>query len=152
MLVLLSHRQKYKCAKCSRLYYQKPIEDREFREWNEKQRNINKNELKRKRNRDWNKDNKDYRKEYYRKNKEKIKQKANEHYYNKKDHILAHKRIYRQHSKDKYNEWRREYRNIKKERIRLLTRISFWRDKQKKLALRMLENKLYNGYIPVLDT
>jgi len=37
-LVLLKNRRRYKCAKCGGLYLQKPIEDREFRRWNEKQR------------------------------------------------------------------------------------------------------------------
>ncbi|MEK6820238.1 MAG: hypothetical protein AABX71_00830, partial [Nanoarchaeota archaeon] len=38
MLVLLERRRKFKCAKCSRLYYRKEIEDQDFREWNLKQR------------------------------------------------------------------------------------------------------------------
>jgi DNA-directed RNA polymerase subunit RPC12/RpoP len=37
-LVLLEHRRKYKCAKCSSLFQQREIEDKEFREWNKKRR------------------------------------------------------------------------------------------------------------------
>ncbi|MDP2907146.1 MAG: hypothetical protein Q8O03_04355 [Nanoarchaeota archaeon] len=37
-LVLLQHRNKYKCALCSRLFPQKEIDDREFKEWNKRQR------------------------------------------------------------------------------------------------------------------
>ena len=37
-LVLLDRRLKYKCALCSRLYPQKWIENKEFREWNQRQK------------------------------------------------------------------------------------------------------------------
>ena len=40
MLVLLSSRPKYKCAKCSGLFKQKEIDNKEFRTWNKNQRNI----------------------------------------------------------------------------------------------------------------
>lgn len=39
-LVLLEHRNKYKCALCSRLFSQKEIDDREFKEWNKRQRTL----------------------------------------------------------------------------------------------------------------
>ena len=39
-LVLLPNRLKYKCALCSRLFPQKYIENREFRIWNQKQREL----------------------------------------------------------------------------------------------------------------
>ncbi len=37
-LVLLSHRRKYKCAKCGKIFFQKSIEDREFQRWNQLER------------------------------------------------------------------------------------------------------------------
>src|SRR3989344_7352780 len=37
-LVLLSSRPKYKCALCSKLYQQREVEIKAFREWNKKQR------------------------------------------------------------------------------------------------------------------
>ena len=37
-LVLLQHRNKYKCALCSRLFPQKEIDEREFRDRNKRQR------------------------------------------------------------------------------------------------------------------
>ena len=39
-LVLLSSKPKYKCALCSRLYPQKEVETKAFREWNKKQREL----------------------------------------------------------------------------------------------------------------
>ena len=63
-LVLLSSRPKYKCALCSRLYPQREVETKAFREWNKRQRendlhNINlegiqKRERKNLLNRKWN--------------------------------------------------------------------------------------------------
>ena len=42
LLVLLERRSKYKCAKCSRLYPQRLIDSNEFREWNKKERLLDK--------------------------------------------------------------------------------------------------------------
>lgn len=38
ILVLLEKRGKYKCAKCSKLFLKKEIDDEEFREWDKEQR------------------------------------------------------------------------------------------------------------------
>ena len=43
-LVLLSYRPKYKCALCSKLFPQKDIESKEFREFN-KRKNIEDTEI-----------------------------------------------------------------------------------------------------------
>lgn len=45
-LVFLENRLKYKCAKCSKLFPQKLIENIEFRRWNEFQRGLDKENLK----------------------------------------------------------------------------------------------------------
>lgn len=91
-LVLLSSRLKYKCALCSRLFPQKEIEIKEFREFNKRRRidDAEKMDKEYKENlarikeikkslrllfNGWfSKTPKEYRKEYYGKNKEKIKQ------------------------------------------------------------------------------
>ena len=45
-LVLLEYRQKYKCAKCGRLFFQKEIDAKEFREQNEKEREKDRKQMK----------------------------------------------------------------------------------------------------------
>src|SRR3989344_3548256 len=44
-LVLLERRGKYKCSKCSRLFLQKEIDDKTFRQWNVKQRELDEHNL-----------------------------------------------------------------------------------------------------------
>jgi len=44
-LVLLEKRLRYKCAKCSRLFLQKYIENKDFQRWNIFQRELDKNNL-----------------------------------------------------------------------------------------------------------
>ena len=73
-LVLLEHKRKYKCAKCGRLFPQKEIDDKEFREWNKKEkdklwRKIYKRRISKKEAR---KRNKEAWKKWWQKNKEKI--------------------------------------------------------------------------------
>ena len=46
LLVLLPKRNKYKCAKCGKLYLQKDVENKEFREWNKERREIDKETIK----------------------------------------------------------------------------------------------------------
>ena len=45
-LVLLPYRPRYKCAKCGRLFSQKEIENKSFRQWNEKERELDIHNLK----------------------------------------------------------------------------------------------------------
>ena len=154
ILVLLEHRRKYKCAKCSRLYSQKFIEDKEFREYNKRQRKSDKENLKsqRKQRAKLSDEERKLRATDYRlKHKTAYRIHSQNFYEENKDKILANKKIYRHNSKVKYNEWRKIYRAKDKERVRLLTRISFWRNKQKELALDMLENGLYEAYNFNLD-
>ena len=152
ILVLLEKRLKYKCAKCGSLYLQKSTEYRDFRNWNKIQRELDKHNLKleSKRKKLSEEERKlktrENAKKYRLENKIKYRIHSQKFYYKNKDNILAHKKIYRQVSKDKYNEWKKTYRNHNIERTRLLTRISFWRNKQKRLALRMLKNDCYEAY------
>ena len=142
ILVLLEHRRKYKCAKCSRLYFQKYIENKEFEEYNKRQRILDKENLKseRKQKTKLSNEEKKLRAKNYRLNHKTEHRVHSQNFYEKnKDKILANKKTYRLNSKIKYNAWRRNYRAEQQDRIRLLTRISFWRNKQKKLAVEMLE-------------
>lgn len=91
-LVLLPKRNKYKCAKCSSLFRQKFIDNREFRAWNKRQRGIEFKELTKKYIKEYKRqyrlDNKDKickkAKEYYRKNRENIRKQQKQRYYLKK--------------------------------------------------------------------
>ena len=49
ILVLLERRGKYKCAKCGKLYPQKEIDDKEFREHNKRQKERDKDDYERQR-------------------------------------------------------------------------------------------------------
>lgn len=81
-LVLLEHRRKYKCAKCSGLFSQREIDDKEFREQNKKRREEAKKEAKREYKKQYALENQDkireWMKNYYAKNREKILAKARE--------------------------------------------------------------------------
>ena len=48
-LVLLERRGKYKCAKCGKLYPQKQIDDKEFREYNKREKGKDKEDYERQR-------------------------------------------------------------------------------------------------------
>ncbi|MFH1209305.1 MAG: hypothetical protein V1663_00750 [archaeon] len=145
ILVLLEHRRKYKCAKCSRLYLQKEIDNNDFREWNKQQRKQDK-ETPRPRKLKLTKEEKNKRKkDYYLSHQKKLLEFSREHYEKNKDKILARKKVYRQETRQQYYEWRKKYRETNRERTRLLTRIQFWRQEQKKLAVHMLENYSYEA-------
>ena len=45
-LVLLERRLKYKCSKCGKLFLKREIEDKTFRQWNTKQRELDEHNLK----------------------------------------------------------------------------------------------------------
>ena len=75
-LVLLEHRRKYKCAKCSRLFPQVEIESKEFREWNKKKRLISRKEYTKDWNQEYRKNHpervKEWRKKWVSKNRDKV--------------------------------------------------------------------------------
>jgi len=96
-LVLLEHRRKYKCAKCSGLFPQKLIEDKEFREWNRTRRKQDKKEAKR-----------EYYREYTQANKEKVKAWVKKYYEKNREKILAKTHEKRKHLSEKQKEKRRE--------------------------------------------
>jgi len=147
ILVLLPNRRRYKCSKCSRLYPQKQIENKDFREWNRQQRKQDKETPRPRKPKLTEEERNKRRKDYYLSHQKKLLEFSRKHYNKNRNKILARKKVYRQEAKQQYYEWRRKYRENNRERTRLLTRISFWRNKQKRLAVQMLENEYYEAYI-----
>jgi len=115
-LVLLEKRRRYKCAKCGRLYMQKPIEDIGFRRWNEKQREFTREEAEKELEQLWS----EYRnlnnhtwqmlteeeklqkkKDYYQKNRAKLLEMSKSWAKNNKDKASLHKKNYRQNNREK---------------------------------------------------
>jgi len=154
-LVLLEHRRKYKCAKCSKLFAQKEIDDKEFREWNKKRRKdekekieeelqgiiklsdkkLTKEELDEKKlviKRRWYMKNREaynkYKREYWATHRKKLLAQRKENYHKRKAEILEQEKLYRQNNKEK-------------------TRLKGLRDSQKNLAVRKFEFGKENGSI-----
>jgi len=157
-LVLLQHRRKYKCAKCGKLFAQKEIETKEFQEWNKRQREEEKERIKkelrqskekpklskeeklaksREVQRKFREENREEynqtKREYWASNKEHLQQKRRENYNKQKAKILAQQALYRQNHK-------------------IEVRIKYLRDAQKELALRIFENRLNNAYNSILGS
>lgn len=157
LLVLLSHRHKYKCAKCGKLFSQILIDNKEFREWNKRQRlqDIENIKLNRKQRMSLSEEERKNRakestKKWRENNKERCRELSEKNYCKNRDRILAKKKVYRQEIKEKDNKRRKEYRYQQVNRTRQLARIHWWRQKQKALALRELKNmeeKAYNANI-----
>ena len=131
ILVLLEKRGKYKCAKCSNLYPQVFIDNEEFRNWNKLQRELDRQNLRRKRPKLTEEQKKERKNEYSRlwksSHMDKVNSRNRELYQQNKKHIgILHKNL--------------RLKDI--DRTRTLWKIGFWRDQQKKLALRMLDNLL----------
>lgn len=151
-LVLLEHRNKYKCALCSRLFPQKEIDDKEFREWNTRQRVLDvedygqemreklakirelKMDMKHLFNGFPRRNDKKYMKEYYEKNKERIKQKIKEYCEKNKSRIKQKNKEYREKNKEYLqNKWREHYH---KNREKLLEQDDKWREaNQERISL-----------------
>lgn len=87
ILVFLEKRCKYKCAKCGKLFSQKYIEDKEFKEWNQRQRILDKEALKQ-------------RKPRTKQTKEEKAQKAKEWRIRNKEKIKAYRKKYYEQNKD----------------------------------------------------
>ena len=157
LLVLLHKRNKYKCSKCSSLFPQKEIDNKEFIVWNGRQRLQDIENMKPERKpriklsdeekiRRANESAKRWREH----NKERCRELSEINYEKNKEKILARKKAYRQEIKDKDRIRRKEYRYQQIDRTRQLARIQWWRQKQKDLALRELKNmeeKVYNANV-----
>ena len=146
-LVLLSHRRKYKCAKCGKLFWQKEIDVKEFQEFNKRERKNDKEKVlgktdkskqiklsrfMRKENQRAYRENhrEEYnteKREYWASNHEHLLVKRRENYQMQKAKILAQQALYRQNHKTE-------------------VRIKYLRDAQKELALKIFESRLNNAY------
>ena len=148
-LVLLEHRQKYKCAKCGRLFPQQEIDAREFRE---------KNKLERQKDRkQWLKEarantnaKKAISKIIGEINNPKHRKTKEEYYEKNRETIINQKRSYRlslsDQQKKEQNEKRkaRRYKNV--EATRLQGRINYWKQRQRALAVQFVENEGYKAH------
>ncbi len=133
-LVLLPNRLKYKCALCSRLYPQKYIEDKEFREWNKRQRELDNQDqiasIKPKPRFRLSEEErklkvKIYHKEYYQRNREKLRK--------------LMKKSYRK-KKAKLKHWAKDNTHPINYKLKFKHRLNYYRQKQKHLAQLYLKN------------
>ncbi len=127
-LVLLPKRRRYKCAKCSSLYLEKFIDSREFRRFNQIQRDLTREEAeiesKRRFEEAWNacklvnkpqrqklieEEKKQKRKEYYQKTKERILRHAKEYYQKNKEKVFEKNRTWAQNNIEKARKISLEY-------------------------------------------
>jgi len=159
-LVFLEKRLRYKCAKCSRVFLQKFIENNDFQNWNKHRRELDKHNLnleikQRKRPRLSPEERKLRAKESAKNwrinNIEKCRKYSRKHYEENKDKILSQKKIYRQKTKEKQYKWRKQYRDKLIQRTRLLGRIHHWRRQQAKLTQQELKINGYKHYTNGLD-
>jgi len=170
ILVLIQRRRKYKCAKCSRLFLQKEIEDKTFREWNKREKRLDTENIKiekRPRNRLSEEEIKRRAKEGHKKWREKNKEKLKQHYLENKEQLLSENREWFKNNKKKRSEYtkkfysdnrerlleqKRQYRLIHLDRAKRNNRINHWRTKQRDLAVReleFLEERAYTRHICV---
>ncbi len=137
-LVLIPRRRKYKCPKCGKSFSQKEIELKEFQKFNKEER-------------------KKARKQKHREvmlnyQAKKIIPKIIEEIKNPKPKKsqAEQKREYRKNLSGQQKKLQNEKRNARRHKnidgTRLNSRIEYWRNKQKALALKILENKLYTPY------
>jgi len=141
VLVLLERRLKYKCSKCGKLFLKREVEDRNFRVWNIKQRELDRHNLRleKKRPRLSKEERKLKAKEWRLKNIERCRESCRDYYDVNRSKILAKKKVYNQLVKSRYNVWQREYRKRFPDKLRLIGRLKHWRKQQTKLALKELE-------------
>jgi len=142
----LEKRRKYKCAKCGKLFSQKEIENEEFREWNKVRRKEDRKENEKQR----------YREIYQRKKRLRLQNKKEDgenkisYYKRNQEKIIQQKREYRKglsgQRKKEENEKRNARRHSDVEGTRLNSRINYWRQQQRNLALLQLENDYEKAY------
>ena len=163
-LVLLPKRLRFKCAKCGGLYLQKPIDDREFRRWNEKQReftreeaeieskrmfeeiwevfkNANKPERPKLTEEEKRQKQKEHRKRYYQSNREGILRHTKEYYQQNKERIFEKNRIWARNNIEKARRISMEYYYRNKKYLDAKRNKRYWL--KKVLALQSTENSVY---------
>jgi len=158
-LALLEKRRKYKCAKCGKLFPQKEIENKEFREWNKKRRKEERDKVnkelelrkqKRKRSKPLSKEEWE---EWMRKKLEKSRKAQAKYREENREEYNAKKKDYWAWNKKRLTEKRRENYEKRKPQIsaqqklyrennKVLRRINALRYEQKLLAVKMFEINL----------
>ena len=133
-LTELKHR--YKCAKCCKVFLKKEVEDFNFRNWNKKQREVDRHNLKLKRPK-LSQEEKEERRALV------LKQR----YLNKKEEMLKKIRLYQKENKDKINLKYREKRKKNPEYISTLERIKLLKKKQEVLIEKKLKEEGFNGFV-----
>ena len=166
-LVLLSNRRKYKCAKCSRLFFQKEIESKEFRIWNKKQKELDLHNFNLEFKKEWDNitelrktlrqmfkpsknSNKEYEKLWRAKNKEKIQTRERVYYNKHKDKINAQRRLRWKLNSKTINEIKRLKRSQNPALSKLDSKINYWKQQQKALADNILKFKQEETYNTIL--
>ena len=169
-LVLLEKRLRYKCAKCSRVFLQQFIENRDFRIWNNHRRETEMQELlveikqleeekqKKKELRESNKIAKALRLLFNgskpRLNLTPEERRIRKREYNKKwnennpEKVRAMKRRQLENHREQRYTYLREWRISNLDKSRLKQRLTHWRRQQAKIAQEELR---FNGYIPYIN-
>lgn len=152
-LSLLQQRSRYKCAKCSCLFSQIKIDNKEFREWNKRQRQadienimpkkrprLSEEERKakplpKKRIKLTKEDHLAREKERYRKNREKEIERCRIYRENNKEKRRLYNQLWREKNEERYNQWLQSYLEQNRENDKLKKRLGYWRTKQSNLAI-----------------
>ena len=129
-LILREKSRKYKCNRCSRRFPQKETENREFKIWNEKQRDLDKHNIVL--------ENKKVKLTAEEK-KEKSKGCSRQYYEHNKEIVMAYVKEWRNNNRERRNKAVNEYRANNPMKIKLRDRINMLRQKQKKLFLQHLK-------------
>jgi len=142
-LVLLEHKSKYKCSKRSRLWPKVYVENRDFRIYNQRQRDIDREALEleikqqkedRLKKRLERQKRLIERKKRFKLTEEEIKQRKREYdrkyYYQHREEKLLQKKLWRQNNNKHYREWKKQHRLKQLEKIRQQDRIQFWRKQE----------------------
>lgn len=163
-LVLLPNRGKYKCALCSKLYFKKEAESKEFRILNQKQRELDEfntdvelnqrlNEFKATKKalkllfKVSERAKSNHRKDYYLRNKERIKLSKKEYYQKNKDKITQNVKAYQELNKEKKLDYDKVYyihnknkRNLNK-KIWISKNKDWYKEWKKNYRLKQIEEK-----------
>jgi hypothetical protein len=153
-LVLLEHRQKYKCPKCSKLFSQKQIETLEFQKFNkferqkDKERILSKPQPKQKQlslSRFTKKDSSiAYQRKFRKEHREEYNTKKREYWASNREHLLEKRKENYILNKDRISSKSREW-NLKNPST---IRLKLLRQAQKRLALQIIENRQYSTCEP----
>lgn len=141
-LVLLPKRGRYKCAKCSGLYPETFIDNREFQRWNEKQREFTREELEREFEQFWDayknlckpeklKQQKPVKEKRPKLTEEEKIQKRKEYYLRNKEKILERNRVWAEKNKDRVRECKRGYKQVNRDKLRVNWREWYQKNKER---------------------